>query len=436
SLLPLPAMIRAIEMSLLASHPNVDNSEGLISVTLYDALHDMTPLQEKLGAIGEHPGVLLRDDIDNPDGFVTKSDALTDQFKMVMTISSRHRRVDGVDLSAASGGDMFIVQGDPALDFHLNDIEISGLADPPTIDMRLRIEEVTTPIEPCDDGPSCYDNAPPEQAFTGIWTEDPWNFEYFAALAGWLHYGVENPLRYYTCYAFYQGQCAATVALGHAQNAGAEIDPAAPDGWASFILTDPPFSPTLIATLPPQQYFWEMLVGIADTMYHDPNGDGVPDYETAVPQFTFHGLDIGVSTQELVDKVVESLKAQEEKLATVLVGEFWRNNDPLDFYYWRGEDGRPYLYFANEEDLRPDPQDPNKQLVPSYPTPGFYSCPEFSGCKVSQTTVLGVDDKTHEKVRLVDTQTILYVRDDQNDPYEVQFTVANDAEIFVRVTPL
>jgi len=96
--LQLGDLVTAIQQTLLASHPNVGNSDGVLEITLWDAANDMQPLSDKLGPQGDHPGILVPDD----DSFTTTSDALTADFKMKVIAESNLRWVDGIDLSAAA----------------------------------------------------------------------------------------------------------------------------------------------------------------------------------------------------------------------------------------------------------------------------------------------------------------------------------------------
>jgi hypothetical protein len=393
--------------------------------------------------------VLLADDIDNPDGFVTKSDALTDEFSMLLTTRTRHRRVDGVDLSAKSGGDMFIVnEPGTTLSFDFDTLEIKGLAANPTIDMRLRIHEEPGSILACTDLPGCLDNAPDNVVSpSSIWAKEPWLLEYFAAYAGWLHYSESLATGSYECFGFFGEDCLAGALIGDPANKPAGY-PATAIGWTEFILHDI-FDPDELTT-PPPQFFWELLVSIADTMFHDPNGDSSPDFgPEPASTFTFYELGLGITGEELVEGVDEDndgikeqkgvrdfLREQEALLSDIMVGEYWRNNAAVDFYFWRGDDGvAPYLFFANETDLRPDPSDANKMYAPVYQTPGFFSCPELSAsCKVSTTTLGGVEDTTHEKLELAPGRTTVYVRDDQGDDYEVDIIMPESgAELVIEL---
>ncbi len=461
-LLPVESLVDAAKRSLLASHPNIANEAGVLRVNLYDALYDMTPLQEpeRFGPNGDHPGVLLPDSVDNEDGFVTKSDAITDEFAMRIETSTRHKRVDGVDLSAASGGDMFIVPadelGNPALAFNFDTVEIEGIAPNPTIDMRLRIHEHpgednnAPPIVPCTALPACEDNTPlaPVGDDT-IWSQDKWNLEYLAALSGYIEYEEKkDSFEYFDCFTNGMDMnCSTWAVIGWPGNKPPEVPSVMKDGWTGFVVGWP-LQPIPV---PEPMYFWELLVGIADDLFHDLDNDGVYDLPlNPKPTFTFEQLSLGITADELVNGadldgdgeldqlgVIDWLRTQEDTLSEIMVGNYWMNNAALDFYFMK-EGEQTYLVFANEQDLRADPNDPSQVYAPDYPVPGFFDCRNLlESCKVSQTNIPGVTDTSREKLALPSGASTLYVRDDNGDDYELGvFKSAHGDEVWIDITKL
>ncbi|MEZ4453280.1 MAG: hypothetical protein R3B09_27705, partial [Nannocystaceae bacterium] len=112
-------LVQALKETLLFTHKEIANKDGLLKVTLWDAANDMTPLAEKYGPYGgsdPHPGVLYPDD----DTFTTRSDALGPDFKMVVVAESNLRLVSGIDLSVGAG-DMFVSTAPSILSFDFND---------------------------------------------------------------------------------------------------------------------------------------------------------------------------------------------------------------------------------------------------------------------------------------------------------------------------
>ncbi|HSN97302.1 MAG TPA: hypothetical protein VLS89_03355 [Candidatus Nanopelagicales bacterium] len=120
-----------------------------------------------------------------------------------------------------------------------------------------------------------------------------------------------------------------------------------------------------------------------------------------------------------------TLQSQSDYISEVILGRYWKNNDALDFYYQRAQPGgEPYLFFVAEDDLRPDPQNPDAPRPYTYDRPGFFTAPDLSeGSRVSSKVVTGVDDTEHEKYRLPTGETVLYMQDDQGARYEVRFYV-------------
>ncbi len=434
-LLPLGALVAAVKETLL-QHPAV-NPDGTLGVTLDDALKDMRPLADKFGPVDDHPGVLLPDSIDNPDGFETKSDAINhDTFQMKVVAGSNLRFVDGVDLSHG-GGDMFLLRDDAenVLDLKFtganeSNLEIKGINDPPTMDMRMRINEFQGDVEPClTPLESCQTNLPDavssDAPETNVWRVPLWSMERLVGQAGFRSY-KDDPEDYskdiskdLCIFAGSGNSCYIGLKLGQ--------DPA-PEGWMEIYLDEDLFNPN---GFPKPQYFWELFVDIAEVAFHDVDPDNPGDEigEDQPPTFALTKLSIGVTADELIAQIRQSLEDQEDIMSDLILGRYWKNNHALDFYYRRASDGQLYLFFANHEDLRPHPNDPNTALQPEYANPGFFSCPQVDeSCKQSQLNISGVSDVTHEKLRLKRGWNNLYMQDDLDQIYEVRFYVPENRE--------
>jgi hypothetical protein len=160
---------------------------------------------------------------------------------------------------------------------------------------------------------------------------------------------------------------------------------------------------------------------------HDPTGDGTPDIPEgeAQPTFALHGVPIGLTGDEVIAELRPTLQSQADQMSDFILGRYWKNNDPLDFYYRRGEPGgAPTLYFVDASDERPDPSQPDAPRPYTYDKPGFFTSPDLSeGSKVSAKDIDNVDDTTHEKYRLPAGDTTLYMQDDDHAVYEVHFFV-------------
>ncbi|MCA9659785.1 MAG: hypothetical protein KC486_15690 [Myxococcales bacterium] len=440
----------AIQQTLLASHPAVGNTEGKLSITLWDAANDMQPLSEKLGPMGDHPGILIADDAD----FQTKSDALTADFKMKVVAESNLRWVDGIDLSVG-GGDMFVTDAASPLSFDFlnpQKLVIEGVADKPTIDMRLQMTELDGLIDPCVDDPECRTNYPAdwtdamgnpvgEPVGDGtIWTHKPWLMEYVVARAALIafaeHYYERCLLPNGTKTSCYTGIWIGP-ATKPAQLAPPAPPPALPNGWSRFKALDEP--------VPPPQFLWELLLEVAQVAIHDPTGDGPGGHQIAegdaAPVFALTGIWIGLTAEEMIAQIRPKMQEQADKVANVILGKYWKNNKRLDFYYRRpAEGGTPYLYFVAESDLRPAADDPESLAAYAYANPGFFACPELTQtCKVSATSVDGLADTAHEKYRLPAGDSTLYAADDDGVVYQIDFFVPpgdNPTEIVATVNAL
>lgn len=448
--IPTELLGATLKSTLLASHPNIGNSEGKLPITLYDALMDMQPLADKLGPVGEHPGLLVPDDQD----FTTKSDALTPAFKMIATADSNLRRVDGIDASEGAG-EMFLSLSDAPVAFDFNDperVQFEGIAAAPTVDMRMQIAELPTSVPACQASnlldEACWPNAPDSPLGSDyVWSQAPWSFEYIVATAGYAAYSARV---FDHCYVNFD-PCLAGVSIG----AGST-----PAGWSVF-QTD-----FMSVKVPAPQYLWELLLDIAqlavhdfeclDTKDYDNDGDKTellacagpndadpsndPDLEIDEgmmrPVFALKGVPIGLTADEMIAQIRPTLQAQADKIADVILGNYWTSNSRLDFYYRRaGDGGPPYLFFVGPEDKRPDAGDPTQIAAYSYAKPGFYADPELKQ-KLSATEIDGVADTTHEKYRLPEGESTLYIQDDVGDTYQLRFTVppgADPVEIVVRV---
>lgn len=466
-------LVAALKKTLLVSHPKVENDEGILSITLWDAVNDMQPLSDYYGPDGDHPGILYPDS----DGFSTLSNALTDRFKMKVIAESNLRWVDGIDLGVG-GGDMFVTDADSILSFDFLDPEklvIQGVfgqektlcdedgdncvdnpdyGKQPTIDMRFRIGEHAPAVVPCTDAPTCYDNYP--EGWTDVegnplgvgavgdntvWHLSPWLLEYIVGYSALLAYGYDPPLEYDKCLISYDmATCAAGIWIG--EPSGEEylppmnypFDPG-PVGWSIFKAFDVP--------TPTPQYLWELLGEVAEVAIHDTDGDKIADIEPgkANPLFTLFGVGIGLTAEDMIAQIRPKMQEQADEVANVILGKYWKNNKKLDFYYRRpAEGGAPYLYFVAESDLRPSDDDPGVLAEYTYAKPGFFSCREMTdGCKVSATAIDGLADTSHEKYQLPEGESVLYVEDDAGKAYEVGFYVPsgpNPTEIVATIAAL
>lgn len=452
--IPLDVLAATLKTTLMQSHPNINNPDGLLPVTLYDALYDMKPLADKFGPFGKpgdvdyHPGLLMHDDADDDgvDEFTTRSDALTADFKMAAIADSNLRLVEGVDASQGAGS-MFI-SSDPAspLAFDFLDeqkVQLLGIAPNPIVDMRMRIAESPDFIPSCDgsqgDGPTaCKTNLP--DAPLGdkyIWSQPLWSLERIVAQAAYSTYKDRA-----FDYCFIEGApCDAQVSIGP--------DPA---GWSIFAVK-------VGVTVPPPQFFWEMLLGVAQIAVHDftgpdtkdvdkdlnkteilPAADGKPEIAEgdANPIFALKSLPIGLTAEEMIAQIRPNLQDQAAYIANIILGKYWKHNGALDFYYRRAApDAPPVLFFVNKDDPRPDASG-ESLLAYNYDKVGFFSDEQLT-TKVSATQIDGVPETAHEKYRLPEGETVLYMQDDEQKAYRLRFFVpksSDPTEIVVHVHAL
>ncbi|WP_437674616.1 hypothetical protein [Sorangium sp. So ce131] len=414
---PLDKLILALQQQLLATHPAISDPDGVtLSVSLYEALHDLQPLSERLGRSDDHPGVLVRDD----DTFTTKSDVLLPDFEMKVIAESGLRRVAGVDLSKGAG-DMFLREGEAPLRFDFEDAEklqISGIAPMPTIDIRISLGELPTTVPPCTETPACKANSPdmPVGANT-VWTTPPFSLEHIVGKAAYLTYGERAPFT--GCYFRLGGMCKVGVTIGQGGD---------PRGWTVFTgnISDPP------PPIPDPQFFWELLTEVAQVAIHDPTGDGNAEIldGKVQPTYALDDVGLGYSADQIITGLRHTLQRQSKEIAEIILGRYWVNSDALDFFYDRGAPGgAPTLFFVSEDDLRPPEQGAEAPRPYGYAKPGFYTSPDLSeASKVSTKALDGVADTTREKYRLPPGDTTLYMEDDEAAVYEVHFHVPDSSD--------
>ena len=396
----------SIRENLLETHPNI-NTGGRIEVTLRDALSDMATLAARLGRVGEHPGIL------DPDAG-TFGPVFGPDFEMFVRADSNVRVLDGVDLSfdtkeylttlVDTTGPTF----DDPLEFNFadeDDFRLRGLVDQPTIDLRFFVREADTFVESCTGDPPCQANLPERpQAGRTVWRRQPWQLEY---IIGWAGLAKYQDLRSYNCYV----PCAASeVAIGQGDD---------PAGWAHFGVP--------LELGPADQYVWELINEVAQVGLHD---TGFAEFEEgdANVAFDLRGVDVGISGEEAAERVRPFMQAQAAELADFLLGDYRANSGRVDFYYRRGSDGTPALFFVAPTDLHSD-------FTYTWTTPGFFEDADLTR-KVSALELAGFDDTAHEKWVPTPGEVTLFVEDDDGGVYRLRIVgpVAVDPTIDVFVS--
>jgi hypothetical protein len=391
-----PAVVTAMRQRWMASHPALSATGGRIPVTLYDAMHDLAPLGPRLGPAGGHPGVL--DPASPPSGAV-----LLPSFRVVLKARSNLRWKDGVVLGA--GKEYLAVIDDPtgqnapvAFDFTSPAaFQVEGIAPAPTVDLRARLRENPAFVASCVDQAGCKGNLPGAPFGAGsVWATPPWQLEHVIGFAARTQYAQR---KYTKCLINFLG-CQARV------NVGQDGDPL---GWTEFDiifnLGDPP----------KDQYVWELINEVAQVALHRFSGQTVPEGSANVA-FTLQDVPVGLTAQQIRDAIRPSLQAQAAALATGVLGDYAQNNGPVDVFFDRGDDGKPYLYFVA-------PGDPRPAVAYGYERPGFFSSPSLEpGSKVSRREVPGSGDAAHEKLALSPGEVTAYAEDAAGQVYRLRVT--------------
>lgn len=417
---PTDMLTQAIQTDLLATHPAIGGDGKTLPISLYDALTDLASLGDKFGPAGDHPGLL------DPD-FQTKSVVLSPEFSMNMSAESNLRLLDGADLSKANGNlkgymstvvDVTPPTFDDELEFDFNDpnkFAIEGVVEDPTVDMRFAVYEHPSFVSSCVGDDKCKKNLPDMQIAAGsAWSIDPWLAEHLIVRAAHLRYGDRI---FDKCYELLF-ICSAQVTIGPAGDY-----PNNPPGWSVFDVF------LNLGNPPKDQFVWELLTEVAQVALHTPPYGDIPEGKADVA-FTLSQIPIGVSGSAIAEAARPFLQDQAAKLSDLILGDYWKNNDAVDFYYRRGADNVPYLFFVTQDDLPPG-------ASYGYANPGFFSCPALTeDCRVSALELGGAGDTTHEKVAVPAGETLFYVQDDQGGTYRLRViaTEAGAAEITVRVS--
>lgn len=450
--IPLEQLTLALQQTLIASHPassrdpqnpDAGDPKGKLPVTLYDAVMDMQPLADKFSASGDHPGILVPDDKD----FTTHSDALTPAFLMRAVAESNLRLVEGVDASIGAGSMFISSDPDAPLAFDFLDpekVQMLGIADAPTVDMRMAIHELGTFVPSCENDDKCQANYP-DTPVDGdyIWTTPLWSLERIIGTAGYFSYGE---VAHEECLinGLPPPKCDAGVWIGpHKIPSPPPSGKGGPLGWTQFKVLD--------YDVPGAQFLWEMFLGIAQVAIHDPAGDDDINKPAAnktnniaegdaAPSYALKGVPIGLTAEEMIAQIRPNLQDQAAYIANIILGKYWKHNDRLDFYYQRfGAGTPPVLVFVGKDDPRPDPSG-ETLLGYGYDADkvGFFSDAKLT-TKVSSTAIDGIKESAHEKYRLPNGETVLYMQDDEQKTYRLRFFVpesSDPTEIVVHVHAL
>jgi hypothetical protein len=244
------------------------------------------------------------------------------------------------------------------------------------------------------------------------WAIDKWLLESIVVAGGRFKYKDRMFQKCYEDTVFHSCTFGAEIFVGPA-----------PLGWTRFDIIFNLGSP------PKDQYVWELINEVAQVALHNPPGGAIGEGNADVA-FTLFDIPIGISGPQVAEAVRPFLQGQAGKISDKLLGDYKKNNGALDFYYRRGADGLPYLFFSTPDDLA------DGTPADHYKNPGFFDCPSVSAdCKVSTLELDGAGDTTHEKFKLAAGETALYMQDDTGAVYRATFTVPDGdaSEIGVRI---
>jgi hypothetical protein len=382
-------LAEALRVNFVATHPNV-GADGKLGITLEDALTDLATLAERYGPKGSHPGVI--DPSFSPSGTLFGSD-----FRLRAVASSNLRLCDGIDAQMGKGF-LSVVDDElgptfaDELEFDFEDPEkfsITGLVENLTVDLRLRMLESNQFVPSCLGAP-CQANAPGTPVGNGsVWSVDPWLLEYNVAS------GARNDYRQRTFNGSYLlGLARITLGGG-----------GTPPGWISYQV------PLNLGNPPEEQFVWETVLEVAQVALHHTPFATIPEGEANVA-FTLHDVPVGLTGSEVAEKIRPYLQEQRSVFSDLLLGDYQKNNDPVDFYYCRASDGAPLLFFLAELDLK------NGEAY-GYRHPGFFRTSSLEG-KLSSAMVPGSSDAVHEKLKIGEGETTVYFEDEDGTIYRAR----------------
>lgn len=404
-IVPTAAVAAALQSGLLDTHPNTTaGTNGFIPITLYDALNDLAPLGVTLGPVGAHPGVF--DPSTPPFGAV-----ITDQFRMNIVSESNLRWLDGIDLSV--GKDYIATVVDTTgptyadvLEFDFTDparFSIDGLVANPTADMRIRVLENSRFINACNGNDACQANLPASPYQTAyVWSTPRWQLEHTVARGAYNQYQTRQFDKSYYFTIIKEAQ----ITVGNPE----------PAGWTHFWTLFGLGSP------PEDQYLWELITEVGQVAMHRlPNGTSRAEGSANVA-FTLDDVSVGLTANQIRNAVRPVLQAQASTLSDMLLGNYWENNGPVDFYYRRDAAGVATLFFVAASDRF------GSQGY-AYAKPGFFADVNLT-TKLSSLSIAGSGDAAHEKLRLPVGETVVYTQDEGGFVYRLRFVVgADDTEI-------
>jgi hypothetical protein len=387
---------------VIATHPNATlDAQGapIIEVNLHDVFQDLATLGPRFGPAGDHPGFLSG---------ATQAKVLEAGFLMGIPIKTNLRQYDGVDASDTSKASLFRLEGDEVLqlDFTSPDFSIVGLADEPSVDLRIRIGEHPSFFSAGTQKEVKQDPKAPG-FFLGdsaVWGAQPWQTERIVAEAAYRQNAkLYEAQGYKTSFAYDAGSIKNAAVITWDR------------GWVNIATSGGIGSP------PPPQYAWDILLETAQVRLHD---GGLPE-GTADVAFSLTGLPIGLTADDLIAKVKPTLQAQSGELSKLIAGSSGLAESKADLFYVPAPGAPGFLFFRAEGDTA-GPY--------SYKTPGFFQDAQLQQKVSSKTPSGGTDDATHEKVP-VSAGLKVYFADDTGSVFRLEVVSVATGEVGVRVSP-
>ncbi|HEX6241361.1 MAG TPA: hypothetical protein VFZ61_10725 [Polyangiales bacterium] len=387
---------------LVATHPSMSrDAQGkpVLAISMYDVLQNLATIAPRFAALGGHPGFLTGE---------SRGDVLEPGFLLTFPVTSNLTQVDAIDLSRRSKDFLFLLEGERVLDFNVltDDFDVVGLVDQPSMDLRFVMRESPTAPRAGNTQNAGADAADPGfyRGNGGGFALPPYLFEHIAAEIGYrqLHraFAEQNFQRENRYDA---GSIKDAAVIGWSR------------GWVSIRTAGGLGAP------PPPLYAWDLLMEVAQARRHDGVPEGMGDMA-----FALEKLPIGLSADQLIEKLRPKLAEQETKLSELLVGNSGLASSAADVFYLRNEQGQGALVYRG-------PNDGGEART--YPKPGFFSDAGLTQ-KVSTTAAaFGLADTTHEKAAATQG-AVYYVADESGAAFELKVSEQTADGIGVEVRKL
>ena len=391
------SLVYAFQNAFVGSHPAVSEG-GSIPIYLSDALADLATMGETLGPDDPHPGLV------DPT-FQVSGQVFGPEFAMNAIAESNLRLVDGIDGDGGKGF-LTIVEDrtgptyDDELEFDFTDPErfsLDGITPELEVDMRFAIRESDGFVDSCLGSP-CTSNLPESPFGPGsVWSLDPWTLEYNVALAAYDAYKDRT---------FSESYLLGTASVEIGQNGN-------PPGWTEYSV------PLGIGNPPEDQYVWETILEVAQVALHRTPFTTFSEGDANIA-FTVQNIPIGLSGAEAAEAVRPFLQEQASLLSDFILGDYREDNDRVDLYWRRADDGQAYLYFSEAQDLA-STADYAVEL------PGFFAAPTLApGSKLSERAIAGVSDTAHEKWAPPEGESTIYFADDLGTVFRLRIVRSGD----------